>query len=192
MKKISLLLLLGVFVIVLVAMGTPAGAGRSSRLSETSSPAVVMRTSSYALVGRPTISVRQIDHILCTAASPTCGTGADLYQLGVTSGIDPIYALAFFEHESTFGKYGMARLTRSLGNIRCSAEYVCLDGYRAYASWQAGYADWYRLIRVQYIGAWHLLTVAAIVRVYAPSSENNTQGYIAAIETSVSAWRAAA
>jgi hypothetical protein len=35
----------------------------------------------------------------------------------------------------------MARVTYSLGNIRCSAGYQCLGGYRAYDNWVAGYTD---------------------------------------------------
>ena len=40
------------------------------------------------------------------------------YNLGIKYGINPAYALAFFVHESGCGTKGVARFTKSLGNIR--------------------------------------------------------------------------
>src|SRR6266550_1008754 len=87
-----------------------------------------------------------VDKILSAANSKAAGTGQALYNLSVKYGIDDAYALAFFEHESVYGTTGVARATLSLGNIRCSEGYQCVEGYRAYSSWVAGYEDWYRLI----------------------------------------------
>lgn len=143
-----------------------------------------------SIVGRPSLSPDFINRVLALAQSPASGTGQALYDLSQKEGIDDAYALAFFQHESSFGTTGVARFTRSLGNIRCSSGYTCIDGFRAYASWQAGYADWYQLIRNLYIGQWHLTTVAQIIPVYAPGSDgNNVSGYIAAIEQAVAQWR---
>jgi hypothetical protein len=84
----------------------------------------------------------------------------------------------------------MARVTHSLGNIRCSQGYVCINGYRAYGNWVAGYRDWFHLIAVLYIKQWHLTTVEKIIPVYAPPSDgNNVRGYIAAVERAVDDWR---
>jgi len=142
--------------------------------------------------GKPTLSAAFVDKVLAAASSKAAGTGQALYDLSVKYGIDDAYALAFFEHESTFGTGGVARATLSLGNIRCSEGYQCIEGYRAYSSWVQGYADWYRLIRTLYIGEWHLSTVEQIVPKYAPSSENDVAGYIAAVEKAVSTWRSEA
>ncbi|HEY3994094.1 MAG TPA: hypothetical protein VGM01_14600, partial [Ktedonobacteraceae bacterium] len=60
----------------------------------------------YSVLGKPTISVKQINAILATYHSPTAGMGQSLYDLGVQYGIDPVYALAFFMHESLFGTTG--------------------------------------------------------------------------------------
>lgn len=144
------------------------------------------------VTGAPSISASFIDSILCSASSPACGTGQALYNDGLQYGIDPAYALAFFQHESGYGKYGVARVTLGLGNIRCSSGYRCIDGYRAYKSWPEGYADWYQLISTLYIHQLHLTTIEQIVPVYAPPVENDTQGYIAAIQAQVIAWRKAA
>ena len=51
--------------------------------------------------------------MLETYHSPAVGKGQALYDLGVKYGIDPVYALAFFWHESRFGTTGEARVTYS-------------------------------------------------------------------------------
>src|SRR5258706_3911098 len=140
--------------------------------------------------GTPTLAADFVNRVLAAAHSPAQGTGQPLYDLSRKSGIDDAYALAFFAHESQFGTTGMAQLTHSLGNIRCSTGYQCLNGYRAYSSWEAGEQDWYQLIRTLYINAWQLTTVEQIIPVYAPTSDgNDVAGYIAAVEQSVSHWR---
>jgi hypothetical protein len=143
----------------------------------------------YAVTGSPTITPAHIDSILAANGSPAQGSGLALYSLGVQSGIDPIYALAFFQHESSFGKSGIANANLSLGNIRCTSGYVCMSGFRAYPNWEAGYADWYQLIKQEYV-ARGLVTVDQIIPVYAPSSDNNNvAGYITAVEQAVNQWR---
>jgi len=147
-------------------------------------------SSATTVVGKPSISAATITRVLAAAHSTAQGTGAALYADGVTYGIDPAYALAFFQHESEFGTTGVARVTKSLGNIRCTPGYACIDGFRAYATWQAGYVDWYRLIRLLYVNQWHLTTVEQIIPVYAPSGDhNNVSAYINAVEQAVNQWR---
>ncbi|MBV9230389.1 MAG: glucosaminidase domain-containing protein [Chloroflexi bacterium] len=154
-----------------------------------SSELALAAPNNYAVVGRPTITAAQINSVLCRAGSPACGTGNALYSLGVKYGIDPAYALAFFEKESTFGKYGVAHTNLGLGNIRCTPGYRCMYGFRAYRSWAEGYADWYQLIRYQYVNSWHLVTIPQIVQRYAPPVENSTAQYIKFVESSVMVWR---
>jgi hypothetical protein len=60
-------------------------------------------------------------------------------------------------------------------------------GYRSYATWQAGFLDWYHLIRNLYIKQWHLASVAQIIPVYAPASD--LSAYIQAVEHAVDTWR---
>ena len=55
--------------------------------------------ASYTVTGPPTISAAFIDQVLSASGSPAAGTGQALYELGVETGIDPVYALAFFLHE---------------------------------------------------------------------------------------------
>ena len=147
-------------------------------------------SQTYAVLGQPSLSADFINQVLDHYQSPAAGRGKALYDYGVKYGIDPAYALAFFMHESSFGKTGVAKVTRSLGNIRASAGYQQYDGYRKYRTWEDGFVDWYKLISDQYVRQWKLTTVDQIIPVYAPSSDNNdVAAYIQSIKTAVDTWR---
>jgi hypothetical protein len=154
--------------------------------------------ASYTVTGAPTISADFIDRVLSAYGSPAAGTGQSLYDLGMQYGIDPVYALAFFLHEDSFGETGIGAVNHSLGNIRCSNGYTCQSGFRSYATWQDGYQDWYNLILNGYVKGQitdsivghPCMTVDEIVPVYAPSSDqNDVASYIAAIHRAVQTWR---
>ncbi len=85
-------------------------------------------STAYTVLGKPSLSAAFIDRVLDHAQSPARETGMALYALSLLYGIDDAYALAFFQHESRFGTTGIARVTLSLGNIRCSAGYQCVKG----------------------------------------------------------------
>ena len=151
------------------------------------------------MTGPPTITTDFIDLVLSAYGSLAAGTGQALYDDGVASGIDPVYALAFFLHEDSFGKTGIGAANHSLGNIRCSAGYACQYGFRYYSTWEEGYQDWYRLMLLGYVQGQITIpiighrctTIEQIIPVYAPSSDgNNVTGYINAVLHAVRAWRA--
>jgi hypothetical protein len=145
---------------------------------------------SYEVEGKPTIDANFINQVLASYGSPAQGKGQALYDLGVKYGIDPVYALAFFLHESSFGTTGVARVTHSLGNIRATPGYEDYQGYRRYRSWEEGFEDWYKLIKIQYIEKWSLATVDQIVPVYAPAADHNdVDAYIQAVKRAVDTWR---
>lgn len=151
---------------------------------------VVPFPSSSSVVGGPSLSAAFIDRVLATYGSPAVGLGRALVADSKQYEIDDAYALAFFLHESSFGTTGVARFTRSLGNIICSGYPTCFQGFRSYASWQVGAWDWFRLIRYEYVPR-GLTTVQAIVPVYAPASDHNdVPDYIAAVVRAVATWRA--
>jgi len=146
---------------------------------------------SHSIVGPPTVTASFIDSLLATAHSPAVGIGKVMYTLGVKYGIDPVFPLAFFHHESGYGEYGVARTTLSLGNIRCTAGYACdpTGGYRAYSSYQAGVQDWYKLMVEVYLPS-GLTTVEKIIPVYAPAADqNNEAAYISSVLADVAAYR---
>jgi hypothetical protein len=159
----------------------------------------VSLSDSSNIIGPPTITAEFIDRVLSASGSPAAGTGQALYDDGVASGIDPVFALAFFLREDSFGKTGIGAANHSLGNIRCSAGYACQYGFRSYSTWEEGYQDWYRLMLVGYVQGQITIpivghrcsTVEQIIPVYAPSSDSNdVTGYINAVLSAVRTWRA--
>ena len=146
--------------------------------------------NAYSLLGPPSLSAQQIEVVLRQYGSPAVGLGQKLFDLGVKYGIDPAYALAFFVHESGCGTKGVARFSKSVGNIRWTEGYGNYEGYRSYPTWESGMEDWYKLITDLYIGGWGLRTVDAIIPVYAPwGDDNHPPTYIASVKAMVDSWR---
>jgi hypothetical protein len=150
-------------------------------------------TGPYSLLGKPTITADFINRVLASFHSPAAGTGQQMYDLGVQYGVDPVYALAFFMHESTFGTTGVAQTTLSLGNMRCIATRPCIfrniGGFAQMKSWVDGFDQWYKLIRNLYVAQWGLVTIDRIIPVYAPSSDHNdVNGYINALKYEINTW----
>lgn len=162
--------------------------GQTPQTSPTAQPAA----GPYAVQGPPTVTAQFIDQLLCKYGNPgVCGTGADLYNLGVQYGIDPAYPLAFFWNESNFGTEGAAVTTKNLGNLRSSPlEAFESGGFACFYDWQTGYRAWYELIKgPMYVGS-GLTTVDRIIPRYAPSADHNSPAhYIAVVESAVSIWR---
>ena len=146
--------------------------------------------SGTSVLGGPSLSPSLINQVLSLAGSPAAGTGQALYDLSRQYQIDDAYALAVFEKESSFGKYGAAYENHALGNIVCAGYPTCNGRFRFYPSWSAGYADFYRLITTEYVPR-GLPTVETITPVYAPSSENDTGLYISQVRQSMLAFRQA-
>nr|HET6904626.1 glucosaminidase domain-containing protein [Ktedonobacteraceae bacterium] len=147
------------------------------------------QAEAYPVQGPPTVSADFINQVLDHYHSPAANKGQALYDDGVKYGIDPVYALAFFLHESSFGTTGVATVTHSLGNIRATAGYRQYEGYRLYPTWEAGFEDWYKLIAEQYVAQWKLVTIDQIIPVYAPSTENDVDTYIQTVKHAVDTWR---
>jgi len=135
------------------------------------SPMNGMSVSGTSVVGGPSLSPDFINQTLASAGSPAAGTGQALSDLSSQYHIDDAYALAVFEKESSFGKYGAGFEDHALGNIVCAGYPTCNGRFRSYSSWEVGYEDFYLLIRREYV-AHGLDTVETITPVYAPSSEN--------------------
>jgi hypothetical protein len=156
---------------------------------------VPTQTGPYSVLGKPTITADFINQVLASYNSPAAGKGQDMYDLGVKYGIDPVFALAFFMHESLFGTTGEARATLSLGNLRCIPTRPCIDqnrgGYAQMSSWVDGFEQWYKLIRNLYVAQWGLVTVDKIIPTYAPNSDNNNETeYIASLKHEIDTWHA--
>jgi Mannosyl-glycoprotein endo-beta-N-acetylglucosaminidase len=175
-----------VIVIMLIIVGIFVIWQTSSR-SQDRNP--ITHLQAYVLPVKPSVSADFINQILDYYHSPAAGKGQALYNDGLKYGIDPVYAMAFFMQESTFGTQGVATVTHSLGNIRANAGDPQYQGYRMYPTWEAGFEDWYQLMAHQYIQKWKLTTVDQIIPVYAPGSDNNdVTTYISNIKNAVDVW----
>ena len=155
----------------------------------------VAQPGQHSVLGKPTLSAAFIDRVLAAAQSPAAGTGQTFYQLSIQYGIDDVWPLSFFHHESDYGKTGEATVTHSIGNSRCIATRPCIDqnrgGYAQMWSWTDGIVQWYTLIGTLYINQWGRSTVEQIIPRYAPSSDgNDEQGYIDALVNDAAAYRA--
>lgn len=209
-KTGTILLLLVVAVLVIAGNGLHINAMQTEQHTATtdaffsqqqSAGAQTAQNLMYTVVGKQTLSASFINQVLAAYGSPTSGKGQQLYDLGVKYGIDSSFALAFFQHESTFGKFGEATTTRSLGNLRCIPDAACVNTtgqpcqlqqscYASFATWDAGFEAWYRLIRMLYVNQWHLTTVEQILPRYAPTADHNDEAaYISSVEHSIDLWR---
>jgi hypothetical protein len=207
MKKLLLFLcLLAALTLIVPALGTLNPTGnptQATRQDSLTTHSTQQHPGSYRVLGHPTITIAHINTILAAYHSPASGLGQALYADAVKYGIDPVYALAFFLHESRFGTTGEAQKTLSLGNERCINDRPCVDrqlgGYAQMENWQDGFMHWYRLILYGYVQGQVTIplvghvctTVEQIIPVYAPSSDSNdVTSYIQAVTDAVDAWRA--
>lgn len=150
----------------------------------------------YRLHGSPSVTADEIDIILSSYNSPAAGTGTIWFELGKTYNIDPAYALAFFIHESTAGTHPQwagnksdGTTTHNIGNIICAGYSSCYGRFRDYPSWEEGIEDWFRLINDEYIEGRGMQTVDEVLPVYAPSFENDVEGYNQTVQKLVDSWR---
>jgi hypothetical protein len=198
-KALLLLCCAGLLFIVFAAQNAPGatGAATSSQQQQgvTYSISLDMRQANHSVLGRPTLSAAFMDRVLVAAHSPAAGTGQDFYRLSIQYGIDDVWPLSFFHHESDYGKTGEARVTYSIGNSRCITTRPCIDqdrgGYAQMWSWRDGVVQWYTLISTLYIKQWGRSTIEQIIPKYAPQSDgNDEQGYINALLNDAAAYRA--
>jgi hypothetical protein len=125
------------------------------------------------------------------------------YDAILEYGLDPAIGLAFFEHESGFGQYGVARWSHNWGNIRAAGSWLAhhdgdLYGWLVYEPrpgeangwfWVRSAADWGQLIRELYIDRWGLHDTRAMLEKYAPSGDGNSpHGYNQCVIRSVERW----
>jgi hypothetical protein len=154
--------------------------------------AAVLTPAADTLFRAPTVSAGFVEQVLSAYHSPAAGTGQVLWSISTRYGIDPAFALGFFAEESRFGTQGMARVTKSLGNLRCIAGVPCLHGYAAFPTWTSGYEAWAKLLAGSLYEGAGLYRLPAIVHRYAPAADHNDeQAYVTAVMHVVQQVRAA-
>ena len=140
----------------------------------------------------PRIGEERFRAILEEVGSPAAPEAAASYRAIVSEGVDPLFLLAIFWHESRFGTVGICAKygTRSPGNTRSSStglgEVIQTEKGRfvRYPSWVEGFRDAaHRLVDPRYpyarAGA---VTVEEIIPIWAPRSDgNDPAAYIASV-----------
>ena len=160
-------------------------------------PKIAIPAGESSVLGAPTITAQRIDEILRVHESPATGTGQYWIDAGVEYGIDPVYALAFFMHESSLGTNPAwsgikpdGSTTHNIGNITCADYPTCYGRFRDYPDWQTGIHDWFRLISVEYVNGWGVATIEGIIPHYAPANDQNDEPlYIDNVKQFVAQWR---
>jgi hypothetical protein len=145
----------------------------------------------------PRIEPSVFARILTAAGSSAAPDSAALYATCLRHSLDPAVALAFFAHESSYGKRGSAVVTRNWGNIRIPSRRPPWGKVRnphapgalaVYDSWLDSLDAWCMLIASVYVPSGRD-TVRRAIPVYAPSSDGNAPAaYIAAVLNLVALW----
>lgn len=143
-------------------------------------------------VASPRIGQEQFRDILMRNGSPAAGLADTLFGVPMGYALDPAIALAFFAHESTYGKFGVAAKSLNWGNLRRgSRAYKTVGGFAYYRNWRESLTDWSEHILNRYVQR-GFTTVEAAIPIYAPSSDGNAPArYIAFVNAAVAGWQAA-
>lgn len=155
----------------------------------TATPVPTEVPSSY-IARSPTITIAEIDRVLGSVNSPMLPYSADIYVSSEQYGIDPVFALAFWMKESREASDGSVAApdhnpgyTEGLGTDPRCGRWAC------WPTWPEGIAGWFHYMRVFFVDR-GITTVEDILPIYAPSTENNTSGYILFVIQHVATWRA--
>jgi hypothetical protein len=160
-----------------------------------------MALGDYSIIGPPDLTFEQFRDILIAAGSPAAPEAHGMYShLVAGRGVSPAAFLAFFRHESQYGKVGVAKEfgTNNPGNVRTPEIPGLASGivdtprgqFAAYPDWRAGTQDWVaRILGPKYAGS-GLFTVRSVIPKYAPTGDqdNVPEAYIASVLRSIEEW----
>ncbi len=154
-----------------------------------------MSAGDFPILGPPSISLQKFTDILTAAKSPAAPDAVGMYTAALRYHVDPAVLLAVFQHESSFGRAGVAVQTRNVGNLEftpISTEFGAVKAGRwaAYPSWTASAEDTARLLASSLYGRNPAFnTVRKFPYRWAPSSDgNNPAEYGAALASSIASW----
>lgn len=148
----------------------------------------------YPVIGAPSIDVRTFQTVLTAAHSPAAGEAPAMYAAIRSYGVDPGVVLAIMQHESGFGKAGIAVGRNNGFGDRYYAGAAAFGatnrgGWAAFPTWAAGAAYTASLLAShgkQANGG----TARTFPNWYAPSSDgNNPQAYGVAVVNAINSWR---
>lgn len=137
----------------------------------------------------PRISRDFFQQILLDAHSPAYSAAHGMYDACAEAEVDPALLLAFFCHESSYGKAGLCERynLKNPGNVRTPmnpARGVSLSipgrgQFFQFRTWEEGAADWGERMRDKYTVSLELPTVRLATPIYAPVSDGNAPDYYA-------------
>lgn len=152
----------------------------------------------YPIAAPPRVSPDVFHRALTRALSPAAAEnlGGELYRVCVDRGVDPAIALAFFAHESSYGRAGLATTTKNWGNLRRSPtgrgvvrEIPGRGPFAHYLTWADSLHDFCVLLRGPIYEGRGRRTVSQVVPVYAPAGDGNAPlHYINRVNGMVEAW----
>jgi hypothetical protein len=156
------------------------------------SPTLAPSAIPYDVIYRsPSITFLEVETVLSKVGSPMLPYAGDVYSYGIKYHIDPAYALAFWMKESREASDGsVAAVDHNPGYTEGLASDTRCGRWACWPTWPAGIEGWYHYMRVFFIDRRGLIRVEDILPIYAPSSENNTSGYISYVLQMVLTWRA--
>jgi hypothetical protein len=92
------------------------------------------------------ITSERFTAILEMAQSPLAPEASEVYRILVSYGIDPAWALAYWQDLNDYGKRGNAGLTRNVGHVPSTRGdghgYYFYAGLVAYRTWIDGVLEW--------------------------------------------------
>lgn len=205
---------------IIIKADIPLPIGGSQELTDTEVVADSIKIEDYSIKiktnpyddhfeGNNTISLKTMKIIL--KDSPALLEAENIYNEFKNEHMDVVIGLAYFNHESNYGLAGIARYSRSFGNIILTSNYIgkgiskasndnkldwctktngsyCM---RYYDSYTDGAKDWIQLMKYSnlYIND-GLDTVTKATKRYAPSSDGNSEaGYISNVKNFAAEWR---
>lgn len=158
-----------------------------------------------SVLHKPRMSRAGFMAVLENENSPAAPVGGPCFDAIAAQGVDPAVGLAFFKHESSFGKAGAAVSRHNWGNLRPGTWAISrgladgqLGNFLLFRdretempgwSWVRSAGCWAILIREFYCEKWDKQTVEDIVPKYAPAADGNAPtAYIADIVDTVATW----
>lgn len=150
----------------------------------------------YPLVGAPSITLGQFQAVLTAAHSPAAGEAPAMYAAIRRYNVDPAVVLAIMQHESSFGKLGIA-VGRNNGfgsryySGTSSFGATNRGGWAAFPNWAAGAGYTASLLASSsYAGSKNAGTARTFANRYAPSSDgNNPSAYGVAVVNAINGWK---
>lgn len=153
-------------------------------------------STDYPILGAPTISLQAFTNVLRSAGSPIGAEAQGVYNAYVAHGVNPAIGLAIAQHESGYGKagiavgrdnpYGLRYYAGSYAGAVNAGGWAKFTSYTAAANAHAGL-----LASSGYGRSAHYNTARTFAYRYAPSKDhNNPTAYGSAVVASLQRWGA--